>query len=232
MKHLFLNSLFLLLSTLAVAQVEDSASVVNEIDSTGTFEKIKVPKLPDYIVVREALMQSGLFKICEDQGFDQLERDLLFMYTASYPFNEYKNKLFIDDSGREYIDVFPEERLRVFWRKAREVLKEKASNSNGNKQHCETKCTSCYGEGKVKKSKLEDNYIKCTAYRCQNGTRYFPSIGKSEDCEWCKGHGEINDANWVYFDVDCSKCGGDGCIDQFFFIRIINSLIMVFVNYV
>ncbi|NOQ72524.1 MAG: hypothetical protein GQ574_11010 [Crocinitomix sp.] len=125
MKHLFLSIFFLLTSLVASAQIEDTSKVVIEVeDSTTIFEEIEVSKLPNYIVIRETLMQTGLFKICEKQGFDQLERDMLFLYTAGYPFNEYKNKLFKDDSGRKYIDVFPEEKLKAFWSKARMILKE------------------------------------------------------------------------------------------------------------
>lgn len=115
MKHLFPLSLSLLLSFVVNAQIEDTLRVIiEEKDSISTFERIEIPELPGNVVIRETLMQAELFSICESNGFDQLERDMLFLYSAIYPFEEYKNKMFSDHSGRKFNDVFPEEKLSFF----------------------------------------------------------------------------------------------------------------------
>ena len=123
MKHFIIGSLFLLVASIASAQTGDSVEVRMD-QSIPPFEILKGVRIPNASVVKEALMRSGLFEVCEKQGFDQLERDILFIYTAKYPFEEYMNKEFKDDSGRKYIDVFSEKNLRDFWIRAREVIKE------------------------------------------------------------------------------------------------------------
>lgn len=90
--------------------------------TTGeNFQRIRVFNMVDHRVVNMILESSKLKTISEIEGFDALEKDLMFHRTASYKFEEYINSHSFDD-GKTYGELFPEENLLYFWNSAREYI--------------------------------------------------------------------------------------------------------------
>jgi len=89
---------------------------------TESFQVISNAEMPDPDTIDSVIAAANIVKYCEVEHFDRLERDMLFMRTASRSFDDY-SVMTTTAGAKPYSAVFPLASLKYFYLAAREVLK-------------------------------------------------------------------------------------------------------------
>ncbi len=100
---------------------------INLKEGFSSFKRLKLHGRPTVDEVRETLILTKLLPICEKNGFDILETDIMFLKPSYLKFEDYKNQKLKDGSDRTYIELFPEESLKEFHSEARRIIEAKYS---------------------------------------------------------------------------------------------------------
>ncbi len=75
-------------------------------------------RLPPVDVIDSILSSSNISRYCDEENFDRLDRDMLFMRTTTMSFEDYLHAS-PSNSDKRYAEIFPENELRYFWTYAR-----------------------------------------------------------------------------------------------------------------